>query len=308
MTREVSGGDAGGVQTPKNIFKTAAVFVLKKEKRLMSPREITQFALVNELLMFPGETKKQKTPIQSMENALNADANQTNENERVFVRVIVDENRPFFGLREWHNDPTLKYLLLQKEEKKKRKADYKYVPPVKKIPVKKNPAVIAAPLKTEEDEEEEEVEVERTRPVVVPIWPTDPILTKERSEVGKFRVGGWGKRRGRGKQKQPTKEDYKTSAEELSEVIKRVKERLENIDSRLHRLETLVSTNMASFGQSLDRIGELVEPFLGAGERERKRAGEEEKEEEEEEEEEDADVNDLRNSPRFRPMVRKSEE
>ena len=138
MTREVSGGDAGGVQTPKNIFKTAAVFVLKKEKRLMSPREITQFALVNELLMFPGETKKQKTPIQSMENALNADANQTNENERVFVRVIVDENRPFFGLREWHNDPTLKYLLLQKEEKK-RKADYKYVPPVKKIPVKKNP-------------------------------------------------------------------------------------------------------------------------------------------------------------------------
>jgi hypothetical protein len=74
-------------------------------------------------------------------------------------------------------------------------------------------------------------------------------------------------------------------------------------------LETLVSTNMASFGQSLERIGELVEPFLGAGERERKRAGEEEKEEEEEEEEEeDADVNDLRNSPRFRPMVRKSEE
>ena len=127
--------------------------------------------------------------------------------------------------------------------------------------------MIAAPLKTEEDEEEEEVEVKRTGPVVVPIWPTDPILTKERSEVGKFRVGGWGKRRGRGKQKQPTKEDYKTSAEELSEVIKRVKERLENIDSRLHRLETLVSTNMASFGQSLDRIGELVEPFLGAGER-----------------------------------------
>ena len=33
-----------------------------------------------------------------------------------------------------------------------------------------------------------------------------------------------------------------------------------------------------------------------------------EEEEEEEEEEEDADVNDLRNSPRFRPMVRKSEE
>jgi hypothetical protein len=69
---------------------------------------------------------------------------------------------------------------------------------------------------------------------------------------------------------------------------------------------------MASFGQSLDRIGELVEPFLGAGERERKRAGEEEEEEEGEEEEEeegeDADVNDLRNSPRFRPMVRKSEE
>jgi len=31
-------------------------------------------------------------------------------------------------------------------------------------------------------------------------------------------------------------------------------------------------------------------------------------EEEEEEEEEDADVNDLRNSPRFRPMVRTSEE
>ena len=87
-------------------------------------------------------------------------------------------------------------------------------------------------------------------------------------------------------------------------MIKRVKERLENIDSRLHRLETLVTTNMASFGQSLDRIGELVEPFLGAGERERKRAGEEE----EEEEEEDVDVNDLRNSPRFRPMVRKSEE
>ena len=87
---------------------------------------------------------------------------------------------------------------------------------------------------------------------------------------------------------------------------KRVKEHLENIDIRLHRLETLVTTNMASFGQSLDRIGELVEPFLGAGERERKRAGEEE--EEEEEEEEDADVNDLRNSPRFRPMVRKSEE
>ena len=272
----------------------------------MSPREITQFALVNELLMFPGETKN-KTPIQSMENALNADANQTNENERVFVRVIVDEDQSFFGLREWHNDPTLKYLLLQKEEKKKRKADDKYVPPVKKVPVKKNPAVIAAPLKTEEDEEEEEVGVERTGPVVLPIWPTDPILTKERSEVGKFRVGGWGKRRGRGKQKQPTKEDYKTSAEELSEVIKRVKERLENIDSRLHRLETLVSTNMASFGQSLERIGELVEPFLGAGERERKRAGEE-KEEEEEEEEEDADVNDLRNSPRFRPMVRKSEE
>ena len=68
-----------------------------------------------------------------------------------------------------------------------------------------------------------------------------------------------------------------------------------------------MSTNMASFGQSLERIGELVEPFLGAGERERKRAGEEE-EEEGEEEEEDADVNDLRNSPRFRPMVRKSEE
>jgi len=88
-------------------------------------------------------------------------------------------------------------------------------------------------------------------------------------------------------------------------VRKRVKEHLENIDIRLHRLETLVTTNMASFGQSLDRIGELVEPFLGAGERERKRAGEEE---EEEEEEEDADVNDLRNSPRFRPMVRKSEE
>ena len=85
-------------------------------------------------------------------------------------------------------------------------------------------------------------------------------------------------------------------------MIKRVKERLENIDCRLHRLETLVTTNMASFGQSLDRIGELVEPFLGAGERERKRAGEEE------EEEEDVDVNDLRNSPRFRPMVRKSEE
>ena len=84
-------------------------------------------------------------------------------------------------------------------------------------------------------------------------------------------------------------------------MIKRVKERLENIDCRLHRLETLVTTNMASFGQSLDRIGELVEPFLGAGERERKRAGEEE-------EEEDVDVNDLRNSPRFRPMVRKSEE
>ena len=79
-----------------------------------------------------------------------------------------------------------------------------------------------------------------------------------------------GKRRGRGKQKQPTKEDYKTSAEELSEVIRRVKERLENIDNRLHRLETLVSTNMASFGQSLDKIGELVEPFLGAGERERR--------------------------------------
>ena len=97
------------------------------------------------------------------------------------------------------------------------------------------------------------------------------------------------------------REDYKTSAEELLEVIKRVKERLENIDSRLHRLETLVTTNMASSGQSLDRIGELVEPFLGVGERERKRAGEEE-------EEEDADVNDLRNSPRFRPMVRKSEE
>ena len=308
MTREVSGGDAGGVQTPKNIFKTAAVFVLKKEKRLMSPREITQFALVNKVLSFLGETKN-KTPTQSMENALNADANQTNENERVFVRVIVDEDQSFFGLREWHNDPTLKYLLLQKEEKKKRKADDKYVPPVKKIPVKKNHAVIAAPLKTEEDEEEEEVDRESIpkHPIVVPIWPTDPILTKERSEVGKFRVGGWGKRRGRGKQKQPTKEDYKTSAEELSEVIKRVKERLENIDSRLHRLETLVTTNMASFGQSLDRIGELVEPFLGAGERERKRAGEEEKEEEEEEEE-DADVNDLRNSPRFRPMVRKSEE
>ena len=85
-------------------------------------------------------------------------------------------------------------------------------------------------------------------------------------------------------------------------MIKRVKERLENIDCRLHRLETLVTTNMAPFGQSLDRIGELVEPFLGAGERERKRAGEEE------EEEEDVDVNDLRNSPRFRPMVRKSEE
>lgn len=247
MTWGVSGDDAGVDRTPSNIFKTAAVFVLRKEKRLMSPREITQFALVNELLLFSGETKN-KTPIQSMENALNADANQENENERVFVRVIVDEDQSFFGLREWHNDPTLKYLLLQKEEKKKRKADDKYVPPVKKVPVKKN-AVIAAPLKTEEDEEEEEVEVERTGPVVVPIWPTDPILTKERSEVGKFRVGGWGKRRGRGKQKQPTKEDYKTSAEELSEVIKRVKERLENIDSRLHRLETLVSTNMASIAR-----------------------------------------------------------
>ena len=299
MTRGVSIDDAGGVQTPKDIFKTAAIIVLRREKRLMSPREITQVALVYKRI---GETKN-KTPTQSMENALNADANQTNENERVFVRVIVDEDQSFFGLREWHNDPTLKYLLLQKEEKKKRKADDKYVPPVKKIPVKKNPAVIAAPLKTEEDEEEEEVDRESIpkHPIVVPIWPTDPILTKERSEVGKFRVGGWGKRRGRGKQKQPTKEDYKTSAEELSEVIRRVKERLENIDSRLHRLETLVSTNMASFGQSLDKIGELVEPFLGAGERERKRAGEEE-------EEEDVDVNDLRNSPRFRPMVRKSEE
>ena len=84
MTREVSGGDAGGVQTPKNIFKTAAVFVLRREKRLMSPREITQFALVNELLS-SWERLKNKTPIQSMENALNADANQTNENERVFV-------------------------------------------------------------------------------------------------------------------------------------------------------------------------------------------------------------------------------
>ena len=119
MTREVSIDDAGGVQTPKDIFKTAAVFVLRREKRLMSPREITQFALVNKVLSFLGETKN-KTPTRSMENALNADANQTNENERVFVRVIVDEDQPFFGLREWHNDPTLKYLLLQKEEKKKR--------------------------------------------------------------------------------------------------------------------------------------------------------------------------------------------
>ena len=120
MTREVSIDDAGGVQTPKDIFKTAAIFVLRREKRLMSPREITQFALVNKVLSFLGETKN-KTPTQSMENALNADANQTNENERVFVRVIVDEDQSFFGLREWHNDPTLKYLLLQKEEKKKRK-------------------------------------------------------------------------------------------------------------------------------------------------------------------------------------------
>ena len=101
MTREVSGDDAGGVQTPKDIFKTAAIIVLRNQKRLMSPREITQVALVYKMI---GETKN-KVPIQSMENALNADANQTNENERVFVRVIVDEDQSFFGLREWHNDP-----------------------------------------------------------------------------------------------------------------------------------------------------------------------------------------------------------
>ena len=96
MTRGVSIDDAGGVQTPKDIFKTAAIIVLRREKRLMSPREITQVALVYKRI---GETKN-KTPTQSMENALNADANQTNENERVFVRVIVDEDQSFFGLRE----------------------------------------------------------------------------------------------------------------------------------------------------------------------------------------------------------------
>ena len=70
--------------------------------------------------MFPGETKKQKTPIQSMENALNADANQTNENERVFVRVIVDENRPFFGLKRVAQRSDFEIFVVAKgrEEKK----------------------------------------------------------------------------------------------------------------------------------------------------------------------------------------------
>ena len=48
-------------------------------------------------------------------------------------------------------------------------------------------------------------------------------------------------------------------------MIARVQERLENIDGRLHRLETLLVNNMFNFGQSLDKIGELIEPFLEAG-------------------------------------------
>ena len=82
-----------------SIFKTAAVFVLRKEKRLMSSREICMFALANDLL---GEKERRVVPEKSMQKTLIVDAEQEEENARLFVRRTVDE-QSFFGLRECYS-------------------------------------------------------------------------------------------------------------------------------------------------------------------------------------------------------------
>jgi len=238
-----------------SIFKTAAVFVLRKEKRLMSSREICMFALANDLL---GEKERRVVPEKSMQKTLIVDAEQEEENARLFVRRTVDE-QSFFGLREWLNDPTLQYLVTLKgiNEDKEREVIEKEDVEGDGVPTAAaaagggggGAAAAAAPRK------------KKAGPIVLPIWPTDPLLDKERgSKKWEVRKVGF-----RGKQKLPTKAEYKTYSEELSEAIARVQERLENIDSRLHRLETLLVNNMFNFGQSLDKIGELIEPFLEAG-------------------------------------------
>jgi len=109
-----------------SIFKTAAVFVLRKEKRLMSSREICMFALANDLL---GEKERRVVPEKSMQKTLLVDAEQEEENARLFVRRTVDE-QSFFGLREWLNDPTLQYLVTLKginEDKEKKVIEKEYV-------------------------------------------------------------------------------------------------------------------------------------------------------------------------------------
>ncbi|CAL6404489.1 unnamed protein product [Bathycoccus prasinos] len=95
-----------GIPRGSGIFKTAAIYVLRKEKRLLTTGQITRYALENDLLgNLPG-----KTPEATMASACYTDLKKKDVNKRVFARP----SEGHFGLREWANDPELTHLLQPK--------------------------------------------------------------------------------------------------------------------------------------------------------------------------------------------------